>query len=49
MIRDENQYKRKMQKVEIEMRTKKLAEIEAIFLKKKNDFDEIKQEVYFIN
>ena len=35
-----------MQKVEIEMRTKKLAEIEAILKKKKNDSEEIKQEVF---
>ena len=47
MIYEENQIKKKTQKIDIEILTKRLIEIEKVLKKKKNDNDEFKQEVYF--
>ena len=45
MIRDSNMKKKNTQKLDVEILSKRLKEVESILKKKKNDYEEIKHEV----
>lgn len=48
MIRDSNMKKKNTQKLDVEILSKRLKEVESILKKKKNDYEEIKYEVIII-
>ena len=48
MIRDSNMKKKNTQKLDVEILSKRLKEVESILKKKKNDYEEIKHEVIII-